>query len=399
MSRFYAAAAAEEGPPDPEEAVTVTVTSTENLVTGAIAGPQGATSKDWHGRAFWITRPDGVKILFWRDGTAHNVNDGALHLRFFRPSDATWSLTDKTLAGASVTNFPMNPSTLTAGEDAGEPYALYAPNGDLIVYMWRSDYGVTSNGTWMARSTDDGETWGASAGPIEFAFATATLATHKRTYMTDDGFVRSGVTYAGARIYTSTALIASNFCLMKNTTSDLDIDSWERVSIIMAASEGGGRGSIEASLEQIGSTGMEAMLRDGFATHSYRRTSTDLGVTWGTLTDVTGVVGIAGRQRVYSVDRLLGNADPEDDPRRIMVGFNLQDPGNSQQRRRALWITLDSGTTWSAPFYLAATTADGGYGDITYDPVATEFLVASYEGTLTAATLTLDHVDITGLGI
>lgn len=386
--RYYGHAAVEEGPPPPDPGdLDVTVDAT-TLVTGTING------KDWHGRASVVTRDDGVKVLFYRSGSKHEVNDGALHVRFSDDHGATWTDEDTKLGGGAVTGFPMNPSTLSAGEDAGEPWAIIAPSGDILLFMWRVDYFVTKGGTWMSRSEDGGETWSSSAGPIEFAWFDATSDTQLRTYATDDGFVLGTDIYMAARIYTSTAQTAANFVLMKSSD---DGETWSRVEYIVHVAEAGGHGCMEAGLERIGATSMIAMLRDCDAQHSYKRVSTDLGATWGTLGDMNASVGIAGRQRVYTVDHLRGEENWWLDPRLIMTGFVLQTPGSSQGRRNAVWISLDSGASWSEPFYIDTTSDDGGYGDIFWDPEEEQFVVVSYKGTLASADLIQYRLTISGL--
>lgn len=392
MSRFYAQPAVIEGPPDPGETLSVTVESTTTLVTGNIAGEQGGTNKDWHGRASAIVQ-GGIVILFYRSGTAHNVNDGALHVIFSDDYGATWTAEDTKLGGGAVTGFPMNPSTLNSGEDAGEPWAIIAPSGDILLFMWRVDYFVSNNGTWMSRSSDGGETWTTSAGPIQWDWFDATASTHNRTFATCDGFVLGTDLYIGARIHTSVAQSAAQYVLMKSAD---DGATWERVEYIMRSTESSG-GAYEAGIERIGTNTIIAMLRDTNALKSYKRVSTDLGATWGSLIDMTASVGIAARQRVYSVDRLQGNADPHLDTRLIMTGFELQTPGSSLGRRNAVWISLDSGASWSAPFYLDTQTDDGGYGDIFWDATNDEYVVVSYTGTLSAASLKQYRLTITGV--
>lgn len=372
----------------PAEAVGVTVDSTTTLVTGTISG------FDWHGRASIKRRPSGDLVLAWRDGTAHNVNDGALHIKFSDDNGATWSDTDKTLAGAAVSGFPMNPTTLTAGEDAGEPWLYNAPNGDLLLHMWRSDYFVTANGTWQARSTDEGATWTVE-GRVTFVDVTATEDTQNRTFATDDDFVIGDTIYAAARIYTSVALTASNMVLVKSVDSGI---TWQRVSIIATTAEVDGTGIIEAGIERIGENTIIAMLRDVGADASYQRISTDLGLTWGTLTDVTSTVGIAGRQRVYTRAHLKGQANWWRDPVLLMVGYVHQTPGAGLSRRNAVWVSRDHGDTWSTPFYIDTTADDGGYGDMFYDADNDRWVVVNYKGPdLNSADLKQYVLDIAGV--
>lgn len=370
----------------------VEVMDTTVLVTGG--APQ-----DWHGRATIKILNSGVWVLVYRTGSAHNVNDGALHIKFSDDGGATWTAPDTKLGGGAVTGFPMNASTLSSGQDASDPWMYYLPDDDkLILHMWRVDYFVSAGGTWQTESTDGGETWTTSHGPITFADPSASSSTHLRTFCTEDDFIdpNTGDLYATARIYTSTSQVAANHILVK--TSDLGV-TWERVGAgtnprVVTTAEAGGRGGIESGMEYLGDGRIIVAIRDGFSTHSYHRFSDDMGETWGPLLDTTSQTGIAARQRIYTVDHLQGNANWWEDPRLIMVGFVLQTPGQSQGRRNAVWLSEDAGETWTAPFYVDAATPDAGYGDIKYDAVSGLYRYVSYRGTIPAADLVQYDLEI-----
>ncbi len=351
---------------------SVTVDATTTLGSGG--------SPDWWGRASIKRRSDGVLVMIYRRGSKHEVNDGALYIKFSDDDGATWSTENQTLAAVAVGGFPMNPSTLTAGQDAGEPWLMIAPNGDLLCHMWRIDYGVSMGGTWQTRSTDGGENWSAST---LVAFGHPTDA-DTLIFATDDDFVWNQTIYAGARIYNNGADgTPSDSILVKSDDNGV---SWEYVSTIMADSESSG--GQEVGLEYVGNNTIIAMIRDNPHTNSYKRVSTDLGATWGTLTNVTSVVGVAARQRVYTRSHLQGVAGWWKDPVLLMTGFVHQDPGDadSLERRNAVWVSPDRGATWDGPHYLNTTTDDGGYGDMFWTGGDT-YTVVSYAGTLAAASL------------
>ncbi len=90
-----------------------------------------------------------------------------------------------------------------------------------------------------------------------------------------------------------------------------------------------------------------------------------------------------------------GNANAWLDDRLIMTGFVHKNPPSSQTRQNAIWLSQDSGSTWTAPFYIDAEFQDAGYGDIFYDPLTGYYHVVSYRGTLTAANLVEYVLDIT----
>jgi hypothetical protein len=249
-------------------------------------------------------------------------------------------------------------------------------------------------GTYQARSTDGGESWAASTF-VEFGHPTEADTI---IFATDDDFVFDRVIYAGARIYTGGAGgIPSESILVKSTDNGV---SWSYVSTIMGDSEGvaGFEGGQEVGLEYLGNSTIIAAIRDNEHTRAYQRMSTDMGATWGTLQNVTSLVGVAARQRVYTRSHLQGLPGWWKDPLLFMVGFVHQDPGNpdSQDRRNAIWISPDRGTTWDGPHYIAAETPDGGYGDMFWTGGDT-YTVVSYTGTLAAASLVQYDLTVTGL--
>ncbi len=331
-------------------------------------------------------------MLTYRRGTAHHINDGALHIRFSDDHGETWTAEDTTLGGSAVTGFPMNPSTLSADQDAGEPWLMVAPNGDLLLHMWRVDYGGALGGSYQSRSTDGGHSWSSATGPIQFTGLTE--AQNGKTFSTDDDFVLDGVIYAGARVYVDSTGDPASMVLI---TSDDDGATWVRKSTIVSTTEAGNHGAQEVGLEYLGNNTIIAMLRDNPHTASYRRISTDLGATWGTLTDVTAEVDIAARQRVYTRAHLKGEADWWDDPVLLMIGFVHQTSGSSQPRRSAVWLSPNSGTTWTGPHYIDETYEDAGYGDVFYDPILDQYKIVTYRGTLNAAELVQYDLTIEGM--
>ena len=345
-------------------------------------------SGQWFGRASMKVR-SGVVVLVYREGSHHAVNDGELHIRFSTDYGATWTAEDTFTNGSAVTGFPMNPSTLSAGEDAGEPWLYLADNGDLILHMWRVDYGVSQNGTYQSVSTDGGATWSSSA-----AVAFASTTDDANMFSTDDDFVSGGVIYAGARIH-GTTQTPSESCLIKSTD---DGATWEKVSTICASNEGAaGTGAWEVGLEYLGSNTIIAILRMVDLTRAYKRISTDMGATWGSLTEITSQVGIAGRVRVYTRAHLKGEASWWDDTTLVMVGYVHQTAGSSTSRRNCIWVSKDAGTTWTLPIYIDVTAEDAGYGDMIWNPTTKRYVVVTYQGTQAEAVLKQYNVRVFGI--
>lgn len=340
---------------------------------------------DWWGRASIKRRPsDNALVMAYYRATAHDANDGFVHLKFSNNDGTSWTAEDTDLLGNTIPD--IGPSNGTASQDAGEPWLYVCPNGDLLIHTWRVDYGADSDGTYQFRSTDGGTTWTEELKIINFTGPGNDL----NTFTTDDDFVLNGVIYAGGRIYTSAALTDCNMILVKSTDNGA---TWEYVSDITTAAEAA---CIEVGLEYIGNDTILAHIRDLAHTNAYQRISTDLGATWGSLTDVTAMLGIAARQRIYTVAHLRGEANWWNDPRLVMIGFLQQNPGSSQTRQNVLWISLDRGGRWYGPFPLDTTVEDGGYGDIFAKADGT-FGVISYHGTLAAASLKQYDFSLAGI--
>jgi hypothetical protein len=368
--------------------VTVTSSSTIDSGTGA---------EDWVARASIVRRPsDDALVMAYYQATNHFNNEGALHIRFSGNHGSSWTAEDTALGvdgGGAVTGFPMNPPGAATPPDAGEPQLYVAPNGDLLIHMWLVDYATSMGGSYQSRSTDGGVSW---TTPEQITFA-GTGEDDDIVFSTDDYFVWDRVIYAGARIYTGGADgVPSRSILI---SSDDDGASWSQLSVIMDDDEGDSPdfGGQEVGLEYLGNDTIIAMIRDNPHTKSYQRMSTDLGLTWGSLTNVTSTVGIAGRQRVRTRMHLMGEDGWWKDPMLIMSGFIHTDSGFSQDRRNAIWISPDRGTTWDGPHYVAAETEDAGYGDMFYDHTNSRYVYVVYQGTLDAASLNQYNLTITGL--
>jgi hypothetical protein len=357
-----------------------------NMDSSAVIAEQAG---QWFGRASMKVR-SGVVVLVYREGSHHAVNDGELHIRFSEDYGTTWTAEDTFTNGSPVTGFPMNPSTLTAGEDAGEPWLYLADNGNLVLHMWRVDYNVTTNGTYQSVSTDGGATWSSSAA-VDFTG----IADDSKVFATDDDFVVSGTIYAGARIYTDADGTPSESILIKSTDNGA---TWEKVSTICGSSEGAaGTGAWEVALEYLGSNTIIALLRMADYARAYKRVSSDMGATWGSLTEITSTVGIMGRTRVYTRAHLKGEANWWDDETLIMVGYVHQTSGSSTPRRNCIWVSRDAGTTWTLPIYIDASTEDAGYGDIIWNPTTKKYIVVNYQGTQAEADLMRYTVRIFGI--
>ena len=240
----------------------------------------GGAPQDHHSRGAVKRRGDGVLVCVYRTGSHHAINDGALHVIFSDNEGASWTDPDTTLSGAPVIGFPMNPSALSAGEDAGEPWLYIAPSGDLVLHMWRADYAVTANGTYQSRSSD-GESW-SPAVAVDFAG----IADDAKVFATDDDFVLDGVIYAGARVYFDVGPSSCKSVLIRSLD---DGASWEWVSDISDFTND----TIEVGLEYVGNSTIVAVLRSLNNSTTYLTRSTNLGASWATLANDYSKIPIA----------------------------------------------------------------------------------------------------------
>jgi hypothetical protein len=356
--------------------ISVTVNSTTSV---------SPSSSLWYGRASLEQLPTGVWVLCYYKATGHSTNDGALHIRFSDDYGVTWSAEDKYTDGSSITNFPMNP-TVSAGQDAGEPWLIQAPNGDLLLHMWRVDYGVSAGGTYQSRSTDGGLTWSTPAA-IDFL----SNSNDSLIFMTDDHFIFDDVIYAGARQYQTTALSTCKNLFVKSTDNGV---SWTWVTDITSFSDN----TEEVGLEYIGGTTIIAILRDMAYLKTFKAVSTDMGVTWGAKTDITTAFGdTGGRIRMKTRSHWKGFDNWWLDKFIIAVGFEFTSPGSGFGRRNAVWYSTDQGNTWSGPQYLDSGANDGGYGDLLYNPTLGQWVNITYKGTTSDADLLQYNFTLSGM--
>jgi hypothetical protein len=366
---------------------TVSVASTATIETGG--------ALDWHGRANIRRRSDGVLLLTNRAGTIHWSNDAQINIHFSDDDGATWTAANTKIGGGAVTNFPSNPGG-SGNTGLGEGWMEILPSGRIVMLNWSmtgtypGSFGF--DGTWQTVSDDGGESWTATSKIT----IDGNPGDDDMTFVTDDGFVHPNEQriYCGARIYSENDGAPSTSILIRSTDN---VPNWEYVSTIQGPAEGG-TGGQEVGLEYVGNDTIIAELRDNPQTHCYQRISTDNGATWGTLIDMTSVLGIAGRQRVYTIAHLKGEVGWWKDPRLIMCGFSHMTSGSSADRRVAVWLSPDRAATWDGPFQLNSTTEDGGYGDLFWDATNGRFVVISYDGTYNAASLKQWNLTIGGLG-
>lgn len=305
--------------------------------------------------------------MVYKTATDHSTNDGILHIKFSDDYGSTWSNVDKYIGGASVTGFPMNPPDLGAGEDCQEPWLMTAPNGDLLLHMWKDDYGVTQHGTWQSRSTDGGQSW---TTPVQIS--PTGLTGPDQMFATDDHFVYDGVLYVGAR-YFSADWVDAKVILIKSTDSGV---TWSYVSTIAGYTPL----AVEVGIEYIDNNNIIAVIR-GDNDLSWITYSHDMGLTWDSVRSVMDTIYGSGRHRIKTAAHIRQEANWWTDPVLIMTGYIPMAGGRSL----IMWISEDKGNTWAMPFVVATVTGDTGYGDIFYNPNTSKYIYLSYYGSTSVA--------------
>lgn len=330
----------------------------------------------WYGRASVVKLLGGVLVLVYREADAHADNgDAELCIRFSSDYGSTWTAKNTYLDGSAVSGFPMYPAGGTPSDlsGPGEPWLFLAPNGDLLLHMWNSDYNTTTSlGSWQSRSTDQGKSWSTPA-VIDFQG----ISNDNRIFSTEDDFIIDNTVYIGSRIYATDLVgLASGIknAFYKSTDNGI---TWQYISSFTP--DFTTYPTTEAGFQYVGNNKIVAMIRDANRLKTYYTYSEDMGQTWETVTDIASTFEPVGRPRIKTRSQLKGARNWWLDPVLICTGFEFTSgTGVGHPRRNAVWVSVDFGQSWSAPLYLDVDYFDGGYGDIDYNQITDEYIVLSY---------------------
>jgi hypothetical protein len=358
--------------------------------------PFTRVGNDWQGRNNPVVNSLGEWVMIWVEATNHSDvgTNWRCNIAFSDDEGTTWSDNNEYLDGSPVTGFPLSPhqSPATAISDF---QVMKCPNGDLVIIG--QERGV-STGTWndtnvtqsQFRSTDDGKTW---AFDYDFSVAIGFTTTANKAKI--QGNYEN--TVVGNSIYlicleVNTSLSDSRVLFVKSTDNAA---TWQIVSHV---TEYGERtyAWTEVSPVYLGGTKFGALASQNgtnFNTVEYRE-SPDLGATWGSVTDLTAVVGYTGICQ----------------PRTFIAGSNLVFAGRDNKRyfyeplqswndRNSFWTTplnnLFSSTEtkryYLDPYYAGVSTSALQQGDAGYLRLFLKedgnFVFFGYYGTSEAATI------------
>lgn len=272
----------------------------------------GSGVTDWVGRPHLAVNGN-TWVLAYRVGATHSAGaDDRIHLRFSRDEGATWTNEDVFTDSEPCVGTPF---AAHDSDGTAEGMVIPCPNGNLLMHVREEP----DNGGWQYRSIDGGKTW------------------------TDEGQLNISAcaqqyTVVGTDIYVTTwGSVYSDFYKSTNNGT-----SWSKVSRISAQSK-------EAGIVHLGGNTILAVMRDGLDTaHTWTRTSTDLGTTWGAEVDIFSQVGAIHKpmlkkigNRVYLSGRLFVNAT---------IQYTV------------MYVSSNGGQTWVGPAHTPQF-ADTGYSD------------------------------------
>jgi hypothetical protein len=370
--------------PLPQGSPLITVNATSVLEqSDESSGGNGG----WYGRCSIYERPDGIIVRTYREGEAHHLNlYDRIHIKFSADYGQTWSEQNKYLNGTSVTGFPMWPTTGVYAVDAkGGVHGLLVgcPNGDILVFMWCSDYAGDNDGTHMSRSTDGGLTWST---PAKITYQNTAL-NQNRIFFGEGHTVVDNVIYAAARYYNTDSPVSEANYLVVSTDNGI---TWTFRGQLSTPTDPAPRGTQEMSIEYVGNGRFVSLLREAGNSDGWFSYSNDFGYTWSTLVDVTAALGIGstswlGRTQMKTRAHLKKQYNWWNDRVLIVTGFvGGSDGVSTGARQNASWvgiIPIDynlANIAWYGPFYLDVVGYDGGYGDMFYNPNLKQFVFCSY---------------------
>jgi len=358
--------------------------------------PFTRVGNDWQGRNNPVVNALGEWVMIWTEGENHSdvSSNWRCNIAFSDDEGATWSANNEYLDTSAVTGFPLSPvqSPATAISDF---QLMKCPNNDLVIIG--QERGVAT-GTWndtnvtqsQFRSTNDGKTWA-----FEFDFCAAigqtTTAQKSKIMGNYENVVIGSDIYLCLNEVDSTGPKYRIGCYKSSDNAA----TWTKISQITEYDERPYDWT-EVSLVYLGNSRIGALASQNatnFNTAEYRE-SPDMGLTWGTVTDITEAIGYTGICQ----------------PRTFIAGDKLVFAGRDNKRyfyeplqswndRNTFWTTpltdlfslTETKRYYLDPFYSGASKVNLDQGDSGYIRLFIKangnYLFFGYYGTAAAATI------------
>ena len=336
-----------------------------DIETRVVAKAEGR----WFGRATVERTAEGTLVLCYRGASKHTGSDGVIHMRFSSDGGQNWSEADHGLDGSPIAGFPIS----FDGDDAFEPYLYVAPDGRIILHIWRTTgrNHREGKGTWQTDSADGGQTW-SKLRQVDFVG----IENDDHCYATDDHTTIDGKIYTSLREYVG----GEQRWRCRFIQSPDNGASWRVVGEQVNVPE---HNSVEKGFEYVGGDRIVSVGSDGPGRRFVLQTrSDDRGLTWRQWKDALPQTGVWDRPRIWTLAHLKGEAEWWTDDTLIGVGNTTPKAGKKFPRANAVYLSTDRGESWKMldgkpidKFY-----PDGGYGDLEYDPETGWFVYLSYRG-------------------
>jgi hypothetical protein len=335
--------------PEPEPAFPV-----PNVVTSRTTPfPFVNGANDWQGRPQPVLNEAGETVIHWSEDLQHSPTFGVAYSYnsgFISADGLTVSNPNQYLDGSPIGGFPLQAQHPDA-DIVAEGNLFKCPNGDLIFLA--IEFSQTSpafNGRnvtyWQHRSVDGGKNW-----IPEFDWCVAAgFATPNKIMGGYNAKVIGGDIYVCC-FEVDSGLTDTRMVLVKSSNNGV---TWAQYSNIVEFDEA--PSCSEADICDLGGGRWISILRTEVdLTAAYKKISTNSGLTWGPLINITDVLkGGIGQPKITKLsDGVL-----------LLSGRNVKDTGSTYRFNRcAMWPSTDEFSTYTNAPKLVLDPFYAGSGD------------------------------------
>ncbi len=323
---------------------------------------------DWGARPRLIKRSNGIFVLVWKESTNHSLGGGYFNINFSNDEGATWTANNTKIGGGAVSGFPYV-KTAASADQSDDCLLLEAPNGDLLLITHERLNVASPNDfitNWQHRSTDGGNTWTAEQ---DLGATLPDVADPKKFWAFYDYEIIGSDLYICCAQY-NTDFDDSKVTLWKSTDNGAN---YTKVSDIYAYGDTTPDPN-ECGIIHLGSGVMLAITRTRDLNKTIERRSTDYGVTWGSIVNISDRFGRVGIHQPCI--RKVGE-------RLFLFGRHYL---NSTYWKNGMWYSDNLGATWSQVVLDNIGNTDMGYF-MAVQKTNSDWVGIGYFGTLNAAIL------------